>query len=346
MDETRLQQRIGLTALGCVVAAIFFMVVILPRWERGPRVRITVYFREAGNVRVGAPVRQAGRSIGRVAAIAMVAPGSEPLLGGERGVQVTLTLYAQAAQRIAPNAEVFVSSQGPLSERYIEIANRGAAAPIGLFADARLRGTDPPNLDRALTRTWENLAVARAFRDHVRMPWHDFTGAVSALRVTLDTYAHADPTWQQWQQRLAALQQELTLVDAMLAESAVTWPQLQALLTRTSALFVEARQQIAVVTEQWDALAARAGHGQQTLQHRSARFRVTTARLFADAEALWHRLGPTYVAMQALQRQLAAGEGTLQRLLNDPEFPEDARELGKIIKRTPWKVVGHPQDGK
>ena len=38
---------------------------------------------------------------------------------------------------------------------------------------------------------------------------------------------------------------------------------------------------------------------------------------------------------------LARGEGSLARLANDPEFPEDAKELGRILKRTPWRIIGH-----
>ena len=41
---------------------------------------------------------------------------------------------------------------------------------------------------------------------------------------------------------------------------------------------------------------------------------------------------------------IARGEGTIGRIQHDPEFPEDAKELGKILKRTPWRVIGHPQD--
>jgi hypothetical protein len=28
--------------------------------------------------------------------------------------------------------------------------------------------------------------------------------------------------------------------------------------------------------------------------------------------------------------------------MKDPEFPEDAKELGKILKRQPWKIIGRP----
>jgi hypothetical protein len=33
----------------------------------------------------------------------------------------------------------------------------------------------------------------------------------------------------------------------------------------------------------------------------------------------------------------------LGRIANDPEFPEDAN-IQKILKRTPLRVIGHPQD--
>ena len=35
-------------------------------------------------------------------------------------------------------------------------------------------------------------------------------------------------------------------------------------------------------------------------------------------------------------------KGSLMKLMHDPEFPEDAKELGKIMKRQPWKIINHP----
>jgi hypothetical protein len=41
-------------------------------------------------------------------------------------------------------------------------------------------------------------------------------------------------------------------------------------------------------------------------------------------------------AMAAIDR----GEGTVGALLNDPEFINEAKELGKILKRQPWRLIG------
>jgi hypothetical protein len=60
--------------------------------------------------------------------------------------------------------------------------------------------------------------------------------------------------------------------------------------------------------------------------------------------AIATKLEPLLAQLDALSTSLARGEGSMMKLANDPEFPEDAKELGKILKRKPWKVIGHPQN--
>ena len=45
---------------------------------------------------------------------------------------------------------------------------------------------------------------------------------------------------------------------------------------------------------------------------------------------------------ESLFAAIARGEGTIGGLINDPEFSDDARQLGKLLKRQPWTVFGHP----
>ena len=53
---------------------------------------------------------------------------------------------------------------------------------------------------------------------------------------------------------------------------------------------------------------------------------------------------PLLAKVDDISGRLARGEGSLGLLMKDPEFPEDAKELGKILKRQPWKVIAKPKD--
>ena len=56
------------------------------------------------------------------------------------------------------------------------------------------------------------------------------------------------------------------------------------------------------------------------------------------------KIEPMLAVVDQINQRLARGEGTLGRLSRDPEFPEDAKELGKILKRQPWRIFGRPND--
>ena len=45
-----------------------------------------------------------------------------------------------------------------------------------------------------------------------------------------------------------------------------------------------------------------------------------------------------------LMAMVDRGEGNIGGLFNDAEFSDNAKEIGKILKRQPWLMVGHPQD--
>jgi hypothetical protein len=64
----------------------------------------------------------------------------------------------------------------------------------------------------------------------------------------------------------------------------------------------------------------------------------------ARARVAMDKLEPMRAKIRELADRLARGEGSIGKLMKDPEFPEDAKELGRILKRTPWRVVGHPPD--
>jgi ABC-type transporter Mla subunit MlaD len=68
------------------------------------------------------------------------------------------------------------------------------------------------------------------------------------------------------------------------------------------------------------------------------------AQVIAGVRAALDRVDPLLAQIEELGARIAAGEGSLGRLMRDPEFPEDAKDLGKIMKRQPWKILARPHD--
>jgi len=65
-------------------------------------------------------------------------------------------------------------------------------------------------------------------------------------------------------------------------------------------------------------------------------------QVLATVRRALDQIDPLLATAGEIAERLANGEGSVGRLLSDPEFPEDTKELGKIIKRHPWRVLEKP----
>ncbi|HEX8106805.1 MAG TPA: hypothetical protein VF516_03710, partial [Kofleriaceae bacterium] len=65
-------------------------------------------------------------------------------------------------------------------------------------------------------------------------------------------------------------------------------------------------------------------------------------QILATLRRALDQVDPLLAAAGELAQRIARGEGSLGRLLMDPEFPEDTKELGKIMKRQPWRIIQKP----
>src|SRR5690606_12479948 len=81
-----------------------------------------VYFKHSAGLREHAPIVIGGQPIGRIEAIESVLHGGSNPLAGEVGTVAVVALDEGEAWKVPRAADVFVSSRGLLSERYLEIA--------------------------------------------------------------------------------------------------------------------------------------------------------------------------------------------------------------------------------
>jgi len=328
-----------------LVAVIAFFVFVFGRIDWGKRTRVHVYFHDVGPLHEGAPFVVAGRAIGKVESIAL-APHA-PQLAGADGVAVTVSLDAHEAARLDPAGDVFIASKGMLSDRYLELGP-GPHAPdgVGLREGQDLVGRDPPSLDRVLERTWNNLQDLGGFVV-------DIKPELDALRTQLTALGgHFDASSPSALPNMAELA-PLFLEIAELRESVHTLREtglggdagmvrLAAVLDHASRVVGQARASLAKLDA---GMAALRGNLDAVLHRLDAHGQgiVATAELAIDrVRADLAKVDPILATLQAIQQSLARGEGSLMKLANDPEFPEDARELGKVLKRHPWRVLEHP----
>jgi MlaD protein len=346
--DERTTRRVGLISLAALVVVIAFFVFIWGRIEWGSHTRIKVAFHHVGGMREGAPFVVGGRTIGNVESIMLARAGS----GDDEGVVATVAIDAREARRLDPAGDVFIASRGMLSERYLELGpgpDRDTPAP-GFHEGQLVVGRDPPSLDRVLQRTWDNLTDLREFVGEVKPELDALRTQIDALRAHLDPaspsalpdVAELAPLFVD----LGELADEVRLLrdtglggDAGLAH-------LGEVLQRTSIVIASARGSLATLDAASTKLRASLASLRARLDAKGADA-VTAIELAIDrVQADIAKLDPLLKAVADLQARLARGEGTLMKLANDPEFPEDAKELGKILKRHPWKIIDHPRDRK
>jgi ABC-type transporter Mla subunit MlaD len=340
IPDERLALRVGAISLGVLGAAIIFFVFVFHRIEWGSHIRVRVYMHTTGGLREGAPINCGGRQIGKVESIALAPRGAKTPLNGDEGVAITVELDAKLATRIARGGDVFVASRGPLSERYLELGP--AREPGAVYADGdEVLGRDPPSLDRVLQRTWDNLTATAKFADELRPEMHalraqldklvgDLRGLVDARRGELpDLAAPIAEARRAYETGLGG--------DAGLARA-------RAMVDRARASVGELRGELDQLQARVDTLRAALAHAQGTIDARIPPVLDSIQVAIDRGKAVAAKIDPLLAQIADIGDRIARGEGTIGKLANDPEFPEDAKDLGKLLKRQPWRIVGHPDD--
>ncbi len=346
-QDPKLATRVGAVVLLLIAGAIAFFVVISGRLELGERTRLHVVFKHTGELREGAPVIVAGRTVGSVESIALASraianPGGE----SSDGVDVTLVFHTTFAREIARGGDVFISSRGSfLSARHLEIGPSPTPDGPSLADDTRpLRGIDPPTMDRVMQRTWDNLMIAKRFADDVGPEFRNLRDRMRELAATLESVAPGGI--------LGALSLRVEL-DGLFAEvdkfrTALGGDrgieQLGAMLGHARLTIAQARRVLDTLDAKATALARSIDALRARLGERGPAAVEAVETAIEKLRAAIDKIDPLLAKVEDLNQRIARGEGTIGKLARDPEFPEDAKALGKMLKRQPWLLFMRPKD--
>ncbi len=337
IHDERLTRRVGAVVLVLAALTVAFVVVVYDRLERAG-VDVRIRFGEATGIGEGAPVRVAGRTIGHVRAIS-IARHSEGT-----GIVVEIRLDPAWAARIPVNSDFFVDARSPLAPRYVAIGPPpGHANPARAVVDGdEVFGVDPPNMDRVLQRTWNNLTEVRAFMDALRPATARLDAATDRIAATVRGLAPRAGAWAELDLRVAAAIEEAravfadvragTLDPAAIARLA---EHVDACASRVGVAIADARLRVAEVRA---ALMLATSHGDRASLELRARLDHTLAaadRALATAGSLADQLG-------GLVHDATAGHGSVAAFAADLELVDDVKTLTKQMKRAPWRVAAPP----
>ncbi|MBZ0238581.1 MAG: MlaD family protein, partial [Deltaproteobacteria bacterium] len=221
--DQRAQQRVGAIMMGVILAGAVFVVAVLPRLDLAGGVRVRVTFGHSGALKEGAPLIVAGRIAGKVESIALAEGG---------GSVVTVRVDNDYRHMVPVDGDFFISSKGVLSDRYLEVgpppgATREPGRPVK--EGDELRGKDPPSLDRALQRTWDNLEKSRAFLEAVDPELQALRAALAKLSTTIEEVEPSPGAYAKLGVELATLWREARELSRTLEDAGATPAELRGL---------------------------------------------------------------------------------------------------------------------
>jgi len=305
-----------------------------------------VYFKHPGALREGAAVHAGGRVIGEIKTLrlvpkSLVAGDSNHPLHGSGGVVAVLRLEKRFRGRVPINGQYYVNSKGLLSKPYIEVGPppSGAAWRRLVEQGDDIRGSDPLRLDLVMRRSYDNLMVSARFLATVKPEWTALRTALKKLQGTLDELAPGPITTAKMflsvEQAIAHAKAIRNKIDA----TGVTVDDLRTIKSRLSVMLANAERSVAdvraelrVLSGEINRLRARIPKGLR------ARFQLAVKK----TDQSLAKLKKIMATARELSAIIERGEGNIGALMNDPEFSDDAKKLGKMLKSHPWRLIGRP----
>ena len=333
-------QRVGaavlVTGMAAAVALILFEGI---EWRRS--IEVHVYMSHAGPLSEGDSVIVAGRDIGRVEDVSLAPSATrdpDDTLTADSGVVLRVSIEERYAEMTSVNSEIFMERQSVLGRPYLTMSppppEKDWVRP--LEDGDRVRGVDPARIDRILRRVMASAAELRAIGADIEPSIRELSASLSAFADTARDLEPAEGVYARSASRIGDVADELDTLSRGLEEADVArvYRGAGALAARTEGELGEAKARLDAALEALSRAHAEIPPGSLDRVRGAvddASAAVAAGRRIAD-EA------------RQLAMRIDSGRGTVGAILRDPAFARDARELGRMLVRQPWRVLGRPPD--
>ena len=328
-------QRIAGAVLMALVAGAVAAILGLSDRSFGDGVRFEVELSAPGALKVGARIRIAGREVGEVRGMrGLVAAG------GAHHVAAACFVVREYAAHVHDNSDLFIATPSILGEAWLEVGPplHGATPGAAITDGARVRGSDPPDVDRLLARMYSSTTEAMLLLREHKPEFDELFASIESLMATLSRLPI-----EKGQLGRIRDQAALGVVEAQDLAAAISRtravPRMEALSRQIAETADHARPDLADIARRADraadgvaALGDLVGPARREKVERGLRAMAAAARsgdrIFAD--------------VTALADSIDRGDGAVGGFLTDKELWDDLHETHRLLKWKGWRLFLKP----
>ncbi|MSP60516.1 MAG: MCE family protein [Myxococcales bacterium] len=325
-----------LAALGGAIAAV----LLTSGRTLGRGIHLEVELASTGALRNDARVKIAGRDVGEVRGMRR-----ETVASGARHVIVDAFVAREWAEQVRRDSTLFVATPSILGEAYLEIGPPARSPglpslpPGAPVSDGdRLRGGDPPELDRFIAKVYGSLTTIGLLLRTQGPAWNELSVAAESLIATLAGLpADRGQLGRIRSQGVRAIDDALAIAAAL--DQAGALPRVRVLARDLGETMDHLGPELSSLGLRIDRAATRLDALSDLLPpgRREAARRALDA--LTRAAGIAERIAGDVKLVAA---KIDRGEGTMGAFFADKEIFDDLHEVHRILKSQPWSVIVKP----
>ncbi|MGM0574561.1 MAG: MlaD family protein [Myxococcota bacterium] len=338
MRERGIEVKVGILVTVCLALLVAF-IVVLGDYSGGDRADLFLDVSTSAELKPGAPVKVAGVPAGKVKDVAYHGGRYDEDLGRRVYVRVHMRVDRDKLPTVHEDARFFITTQGLLGEKYVEIEPGTPESP-SLEAGDIEQGEPPLRLELMAYNANRLLAT---LSDIIR----DNEEAIGDLLV--DSHATVKSLRRAAERVDGLLADNEENVDAALAELLELERQAQTFLASAQGAIGDG-ESLRRTIEHAEALSGDlrgqvgpiVGDVRETLASYRQVAETGDEAIVEVKDGVLALLGDARHAtsdVATLTERIERGEGSLGALLQDTELYDDVREMLKDVKRHPWKFL-------
>lgn len=344
--DTAIEVKVGALFLFSIALLVAF-VLVLGDFSFGEGFTFNVEFNNAGGLKPGADVAIAGLNVGSVQELRFLK--NEEADGPNAtavAVRAKLRVDAKYADAIRENSDLFITTRGVLGEPYIEVVTRDFDAPA-IEKGAVLRGVDPPRMDLIVAKASELLTVLTELLDDPDIHAKDLIANTASLMKHVDEFVvdnredldatvdNVRDTSKEASQLLASL--NVAVEDGKAIKQ--TLADVRGAARNANSITEKVDRKVEPLVDDLVVTAQNARNVSESADRLVAGNEAKINTTIDNIAVSTGRLKSLSAEAQTVVSSVSQGKGTVGALLTDREIYDDLKEMLKIIKQRPWKIV-------